>query len=85
VQWLDAPTQSPLMLVYVDRPARIDGSFTRAGETIRYDIRASGPGYLWIGSRRAGEHEMLYTAVAPPARLVLRISSAGAHGRNEET
>jgi hypothetical protein len=77
VQWLDARTQSPLMLVYVDRPARIEGSFSRAGEEVRYDIRASGRGYVWVGSRRAGEHQTVYTAVSPPARLILRISTAG--------
>jgi hypothetical protein len=75
VQWLDARTRGPLMLVYVDRPARIEGAFTRAGETIRYDIRAATPGYVWIGSVRSGGHATLYTAVPPPRRLILVIST----------
>ena len=75
VQWLDAESRRPLMLVYLDRPARIEGSFTRAGEAIRYDIRASRPGYVWIGGLQAGEHETLYAAVAPPRRLILTIST----------
>ncbi|MGA7537581.1 MAG: hypothetical protein WBW93_02310 [Steroidobacteraceae bacterium] len=83
VQWLDAQSRRPLMLVFVDRPAQIEGSLTRAGATIRYDIRAPKPGYLWIGSVRVGEHETLYTAVPPPRRLVLTISATGPRGRDE--
>lgn len=82
VQWLDAPTHTPLMLVYVDRPARIEGASTGGGETIRYDVRASMPGYVWIGSRQAGEHETLYTAVPPPSRLILTINTTRSRGRS---
>lgn len=82
VQWLDALTGMPLMLVYVDRPARIEGSSSGGGETLRYDIRASMPGYVWIGSLKAGEHETLYTAVPPPSRLILTINTTRSHGRN---
>lgn len=74
VEWLDARSRRPLMLVYVDRPARIQGAATRAGQTIRYDIRASQPGYVWIGSVQVGSHETLYTAVPPPRGLTLTIS-----------
>jgi hypothetical protein len=74
VQWLDERTGRPLMLVYVDRPARIAGSFTRAGKTIDYDIRARAPGYVWIGSVPAGEQEMLFRAVPAPRGLILRIN-----------
>jgi len=78
VQWLDAQSRRPLMLVFVDRPARIEGSVTRAGETSRYDIRAPGSGYVWIGSVPVGQHATLYTAVRPPRRLILTISTTGA-------
>lgn len=77
VQWLDAQSRRPLMLVFVDRPAQIEGSLSRAGETSRYDIRAPGSGYLWIGSVPVGRHATLYTAVAPPRRLILMISTTG--------
>ncbi len=83
VQWLDAPSRRPLMLVFVDRPAQIEGSLTRAGETIRYDIRAPKSGYVWIGSVPLGQHATLYTAVSPPRRLILTISTTGARGRDE--
>jgi len=83
VQWLDAQSRSPLMLVYVDRPARIEGSSSRAGETIRYDIRASKSGYVWIGGIRTGGHETLYTAVRPPRRVILNIGTADVRGRHQ--
>ncbi|HET9107610.1 MAG TPA: hypothetical protein VFN79_10515 [Steroidobacteraceae bacterium] len=75
VQWLDARSRQPLMLVYVDRPARIEGSLTRGGITVRYDIRAARAGYVWIAGIRDGAHETLYTAVPPPRQLVLTIST----------
>ena len=74
VGWLDARTGGPLMLVYVDRPARIAGTDTRDGNTIRYDIQVTGPGYVWVGAIRTGGHETLYTTVPPPQRPVLTIS-----------
>jgi hypothetical protein len=75
VEWLDAQSRQPLMLVYVDRPASIAGSLTRGGETIRYDIRTAKPGYVWIGTVRTGEHATLYTVVRPPRHLVLTIAA----------
>jgi len=74
VVWLDAGTRRPLMLVYIDRPARIAGSLTRGGETVRYDIRAAKPGYVWISEIQSGGHDTLYTAVPPPQHLVLTIT-----------
>jgi len=75
VEWIDARSREPLMLVYIDRPARIAGSLTRGGDTIRYDIRAARPGYIWIGATRAGEHDTAYTAVPSPQHLVLTITA----------
>jgi hypothetical protein len=75
VEWLDAQSRKPLMLVYIDRPARIAGSVTRNGETVRYDIRTVKPGYVWIGGMQVGEHQTLYTVVPPPRRLVLTITT----------
>jgi hypothetical protein len=75
MEWLDAQSRRPLMLVYVDRPARIAGSLTRGGDTIRYDIRAAKPGYVWIGGTQLGEHDTLYTVVPQPQHLVLTITT----------
>jgi hypothetical protein len=75
VEWLDARSRQPLMLVYVDRPARIAGSVTRGGETVRYDIRAAKPDYVWIGGVRVSEHDTLYTVVPAPQHLILTITT----------
>lgn len=75
VEWLDAGSRKPLMLVYIDRPARIVGSVTRGRETVRYDIRAAKPDYVWIGGVQLGEHETLYTVVPPPRHLLMTIST----------
>ena len=74
VEWLDARSGRPLMLVYVDRPARVTGSVTRAGETIRYDIGVTKPGYVWIGAIQAGRHDTVYTTVPAPQQLILTIT-----------
>ena len=83
VEWRDEPSRNPLMLVYFDRPAHIEGSLTRGGETIRYDIRAAKPGYVWIGGIRAGEHDTLYRAVPPPLHLTLTINTRQSTGRDD--
>lgn len=75
VEWLDASSRKPLMLVYIDRPARIAGAVTRSGETVRYDIRAAKPDYVWIGGVQVGAHETLYTVVPAPQHLVLTITT----------
>ncbi|MGH8325651.1 MAG: hypothetical protein ACRET2_02690 [Steroidobacteraceae bacterium] len=75
VKWLDAGTHRPLMLVYIDRPARIAGTLTRGGETIGYDVRVAKSGYVWIGETRAGAHGTLYTAVPAPRHLILTITA----------
>lgn len=75
VEWLDAQSRRPLMLVYIDRPARIAGSFTRGGETIRYDIRVAKAGYVWIGEIQASEHDTLYTVVPAAQHLMLTITA----------
>jgi hypothetical protein len=75
VEWLDTRSGRPLVLVYFDRPAQIEGSLTRDGETIRYDIRVATPGYVWIGSIQAARHDTLYTVVPPPQRPILTITT----------
>jgi hypothetical protein len=75
VDWLEAQSGKSLMLVYVDRPARIEGSDTRGGKTFRYDIRVAGPGYVWIGAIGTGGRDTLYTAVPRPQHPVLTITT----------
>jgi hypothetical protein len=74
-QWLDAQSRQPLLLVYIDRPARIEGSLTRGGITVRYDIRAAAAGYVWIGGIHEGPRDTLYTVVPAPRHLILTITT----------
>ena len=76
VEWLDARSRMPLMLVYVDRPARIAGSFVHGDQTLRYDIRVAQPGYVWVGAVQRGGHDTLYTVVPPPQGLILTIDTS---------
>jgi hypothetical protein len=75
VEWRNAQSRQPLMLVYVDRPAQIAGSLTRDGETVRYDIRVAKAGYVWIAGIRDGPHRTLYAVVPPPRHLILTITT----------
>jgi hypothetical protein len=75
MDWVDARSRRSVMLVYVDRPARIEGAITRDGNTFRYDIRVAKPGYVWVGDLRTSAHDTLYTTVPPPQQLVLTITT----------
>ncbi len=62
------------MLVYVDRPARITGALVREGYTIRYNIRAAAPGYIWIARRKSEDGEQMYTEVEKPESVILALT-----------
>jgi hypothetical protein len=72
--WVDPRTGVPLMLVYFDRPARITGTLMREGGTTRFDIRAGGAGYVWIGSMAGQQHETIYRDVDPPGQVYLALT-----------
>jgi hypothetical protein len=75
--WVDASSNRLLMLLYVDRPARIHGeTVDRNGAHVRYDITATQPGYLWVGEH-AQAQATEYRAERPPARVLLVVSAAG--------
>lgn len=69
-QWIDIDTGNKLMLVYLDRPARIRGEIVYEGRSLRYDIEAKEAGYLWISQpEENGEYR-----VAPwPGRVLLAV------------
>jgi hypothetical protein len=69
-EWLDPDTGARLMLVYVDRPARIRGDIVYEGRSLRFDITAREAGYLWVKQpEQSGE----YSAVPRPRHLVLAV------------
>jgi hypothetical protein len=73
-QWLDRASARPLLLVYVDRPARITGQVLARGVPVRYDVRVEAPGYVWIAMRSAPGGGLDYEAVAPPREVLLAVT-----------
>jgi len=71
-EWLDVDTGDKLMLVYVDRPARIRGEIVYEGRNLRFDIESKEAGYVWIRQPEpegSGEFRM-----APwPGRVLLAV------------
>jgi len=69
-EWLDVDSGDKLMLVYIDRPARIRGEIVYEGRSLRFDIEAQEAGYLWIRQPEgSGEFR-----VAPwPGRVLLAV------------
>lgn len=72
--WVDKASKERLMLVYVDRPARITGAMTRNGHTVLYNIRMSKAGYVWIGCVRTEDNELMFREVPPPENLILALT-----------
>jgi hypothetical protein len=69
-EWLDIDTGNKLMLVYLDRPARIRGEIVFEGRNLRFDIESKEAGYIWIRQPEgSGEFRM-----APwPGRVLLAV------------
>lgn len=69
-EWLDMDTGDKLMLVYLDRPARIRGEIVHEGRDLRFDIESTEAGYIWIRQPDgSGEFRM-----APwPGRVLLAV------------
>ena len=72
--WINAATRERLMLVYFDRPSRITGSLVRDEYTIRYNVRATAAGYLWIARRQTDDGEQMYTEVEKPENVILALT-----------
>jgi hypothetical protein len=72
--WINASTHERLMLVYFDRPARITGVLVRSDYTIRYNVRATAPGYVWVARRRTDDGEQMYTEVEKPDSVILALT-----------
>jgi hypothetical protein len=72
--WVDTRSNQRLMLVYVDRPARITGSLTRNGHSTHYNIRVAKAGYIWIGSVLNQDDERMYREVERPEHVILALA-----------
>ena len=69
-EWLDPATGSKLMLIYVDRPARIRGEIVYESRNLRFDIEAKEAGFLWVYQPEdSGE----YRAALPPVHPILAV------------
>jgi hypothetical protein len=73
-EWIDSNSHERLMLVYVDRAARITGTLGKSDYIIRYNIRAAAPGYVWIARRQTEDGEQMYTEVRQPESVVLALT-----------
>jgi hypothetical protein len=69
-EWLDPDTGGRLLLIYLDRPARIRGEIVHEGRNLRFDIDAREAGYVWVSQP---EGSGVYRAVPRPPRLTLAV------------
>jgi len=69
-EWLDMDTGDKLMLVYLDRPARIRGEIVYEGRSLRFDIESTEAGYIWI---RQPEGSGDYRMAPWPGRVLLAV------------
>jgi hypothetical protein len=69
-EWLDADTGVRLLLIYLDRPARIRGEIVHEGRNLRFDIDAREAGYVWVAQPQGSG---AYLAVPRPAHLMLAV------------
>jgi hypothetical protein len=71
-EWLDLESGAKLILLYVDRPARIRGDIVFEERRLQFEIDAARAGFLWI---RQPEGNGTFRAAPPPApgKLVLAV------------
>jgi hypothetical protein len=69
-EWLDHGSGTKLMLIYVDRPARIRGDIVYESRRLQFDIEAKEAGYLWI---QQPEGNGTYRAAPWPKDVVLAV------------
>jgi hypothetical protein len=69
-EWLDADTGAKLMLIYVDRPARVRGDIVYESRNLQFDIEAKEAGFLWV-HQPAGSG--VFQTAPRPANVVLAV------------
>lgn len=73
VDWVDPEARQRLMLLYVDRAARLSGETDSGGKPLGYDLRMDAPGYYWV-ARQTSQGGDVYRVVPRPVQLVLAIT-----------
>lgn len=69
-EWLDRATGARLMLIYLDRPARIRGDIVYDERKLLFEIDADKAGFLWV---QQPEGNGTFRAAPPPKDLVLAV------------
>jgi hypothetical protein len=69
-EWLDADTGEKLMLIYVDRPARVRGDIVYEGRNLQFNIEAREAGFIWV-QQPAGSG--VFQTAPRPAKVVLAV------------
>jgi hypothetical protein len=69
-EWLDQESGAKLMLVYVDRPARIRGDIVYYQRRLQFEIDTDKAGFLWV---RQPEGNGTFRAAPAPRKLVLAV------------
>ncbi len=69
-EWLDTDTGTRLLLIYLDRPARIRGEIVYQGRNLSWDIDAREAGYVWVSQP---QESGVYRVVPQPAHLQLAV------------
>jgi hypothetical protein len=72
LSWFDPDSGRELLLLYLDRPAKITGRTTVAGRPLRYAIGASAADYVWA-ARQSNADEDVYTVIPRPTRVLLAV------------
>jgi hypothetical protein len=69
-EWLDTDTGTRLLLIYLDRAARIRGEIVHQGRNLRFDIDVKEPGYVWVSQP---QESGVYAVVPQPKHLELAV------------
>jgi hypothetical protein len=69
-EWLDTDSGARLLLIYIDRPARIRGEIVHQGRNLSWDINVKDAGYVWVSQPRESG---VYVAVPQPEHLQLAV------------
>jgi hypothetical protein len=69
-EWLDQESGARLMLLYVDRPARIRGDIVFEERRLQFDIDAPAAGFLWV---RQPTGNGTFRTAPVPGKLVLAV------------